>query len=146
MADDQQLQRLPNGRFPKGYVAPVRRRKGSLNKINRTVKEALTEAANNLGGKKGAVGVFEQAGKKDIVALANMLTKLVPTEIAAEINDISSVGPVNIISVPPGHMICPDGFLRPDPEAKHLWDATHLRPEPEVAELIEKAIKSKPRA
>jgi len=44
--------------------------------MNKTIKEGMVEAANVLGGKKGAVGVFEQTGAKDIVAFANMLTQL----------------------------------------------------------------------
>jgi hypothetical protein len=88
-----------------------------------------------------------------------MLSRLVPLEVKAEA-DINSNGPgigeVNIITVPPAHMLCPDGNFRPHEEAKALWDQHNaklpkhdsmleLRPEPEVAAMIDRAIKSKPK-
>ena len=75
------------GRFVKGnkLAKGGGRPKGSPNKITATIKEAMTMAADNLGNGKGAAGVFELAGQKDIVAFANMLTRMMPLEVKAEV-------------------------------------------------------------
>ena len=118
-----------------------RRAPGVANKVTKTIKKAMTEAANNIGGKKGAIGIFEQAAQKDVVAFAGMLTRMVPLEVKEEINNVGGYGDINIISIPAGHQQCPDGNFRPHAEAKALWDQSGLKPEPEVAELIQRAIK-----
>ena len=146
------------GRFREGHGKNGGRAKGTPNAINKTVKQAMIEAADLLGGKKGAVGVFEQAGEKDIVAFANMLTRHLPLEINADVNNVGCYGDIIVNLIPRGHGQCPDGLYRPNDECAKLWvehrlkypngsplidGATGLQVEPEIALLIEKATKSK---
>ena len=107
----------------------------------------MVEAANVLGGKKGAVGVFEQTGAKDIVAFANMLTRHLPLEISAELTNVGIYGDIIVNVIPTGHSKCPDDYFRPNFEAAKLWEQhkakrpADLRPEPEIVELIKQAQK-----
>ena len=110
--DEKPSKRLPNGRFAPG-IRPdgAGKPKGAVTKITKTIKEALLEAANNLGGKQGAVGVFEQAGKKDIVALAQILARTIPLEVAGNLN-VGVVGDVNIVSVPNDRFLSKDDMSK----------------------------------
>jgi hypothetical protein len=127
-ADDQ---RLANGRFKKGHRQLGHRRKGTPNKLTRTVKEAMDLAAQALGGAEGSAGVFVKAGKKDIVAFAQMLSRTIPLEVKAE---TTSVGPpivVQMISVPAGCFL-----TKEQAQALYFGEPTTLAPPPAAPVLV----------
>jgi hypothetical protein len=123
------------GKFAKGHKTQARRIKGTPNKINRGVKEAMLLSAMKVGGKDGMVGVFEQIAKEDIVAFGNMLTKLLPTEIKAELEGTLRhiVTTVNIMPIQRGDVFGPDGNLY----TRETFD--QLFPKPQPPEVIEHA-------
>ena len=49
------------------------------------LKDAILEAADTAGGRKGLVGYLASQAREDPVAFMGLLGKLVPSQIAAEI-------------------------------------------------------------
>ena len=73
------------GKFVKGHRSTGGRPKGSQNKVSRTVKEALIEAGNSVGGREGMVGTFKKVAEKNIVAFGKMLADTIPLEVKADV-------------------------------------------------------------
>ncbi len=67
----------------KGGARPgAGRPKGSLNKLNATIKEMLLEAFDDIGGKKFLIKVAHEDPK----TFCNLIGKLIPNEIAGSVD------------------------------------------------------------
>ena len=103
--------RGPDGKFVKGQPVPAqmpRRKKGVANRITRDIKYGLTEAAirhgSNGRGKGGLVGFFQYLLLTDLRAFANLIGRLVPLQLNADVNGGGTVN-ISIASVPSGHFL-----------------------------------------
>jgi hypothetical protein len=136
-----------SGMFKKGE-RKVGRAKGTPNKLTRTVKEALDAAAQILGGEQGATGTFVAAGKKDIVAFANILARTIPLEMKAALEGSleHTVSHITITPVAHGDLVGPDDKLYSHEAHRKLWPELHPdtpTTEPDVQAMIAAAL-SKP--
>jgi hypothetical protein len=141
------------GTFQKGH--PGYKPKGP-HKLTKTIKQAMIEAGEKTGsdgkGKEEIVGVFKAVARADIVAYGQMLSRLVPTEIAAEINNVSGIGQVNMVSAPSGTFLTQKqlehlndtGELLSVEAAEGVEVDPALRVEPEVTALMQRLGKPKP--
>jgi hypothetical protein len=138
--------RLANGRFPKGYVPPVRRRKGSKNKIPKSVKEAINRAAMEVGG-GDLTEFFAQLGRMKLEALAaHVVHANVPKATTEE--SAASAGCINtlvVVSVPRGASYCsssgkivyPDGSTaEPPPFVPYAPTPDYCDPAPGATESV----------
>ena len=68
--------------------AGLGRPKGSQNKINVLIKDAVLKAAEIVGdgGKDGLVGYCSFLARQEPRAFASLLGKLIPSQLSAEIN------------------------------------------------------------
>ena len=141
--------RSPKGRFVKGNPGPpehAKRKKGVPNKVNRTVKEAMLLAAERIGsdgkGLGGVEGFLEATGRRNPEFLAAGIIRSCvppakePEPTAAGGNGGGVVTSVNVIAIPPGHHLCPNGHHRPEHEARPLWKAEHAKRRIEQAPLL----------
>lgn len=103
--------RGPDGKFVKGQPVPAqmpRRKKGVANRITRDIKYGLTEAAirhgSNGRGKGGLVGFFQYLLLTDLRAFANLIGRMVPLQLNADVNGGGTVN-VTISPVPSGNFL-----------------------------------------
>jgi len=94
-----------DGRFPKGHVPAVRHARGTRNKITRDIKEGLIKSAVKHGfdgeGKDGLVGYFNYLLKNDLRAHANLIGRLIPLDLTANLQHHQRLT-VKVVSVPRG--------------------------------------------
>jgi hypothetical protein len=114
------------GKFVLGNVPTAHRRKGSKNKLTRSVKEMLNRAAAAVGGEAGIEGLIEDvARKRPEIVLGYLIHANVPkaTESDEDAPTVSITNEVSIIAVPPGgqvepevdQIVYPDGVRIPSP-------------------------------
>lgn len=72
---------MPRGGSKKGERRGGRK-KGTPNRLTRSVKEAIFESFKTLGGAKYLV----QLARKDPRSYSQLLGRIIPTEVAGEIN------------------------------------------------------------
>jgi len=92
-------------------VPPAGRAKGTANKFTRDIKQAVLQAAANVGdedyGGRGLVGYCEDLARHQQRACAALLGKLMPMQLQADIASASS-STVHVHSVPVGHFLSPE--------------------------------------
>ena len=96
--DDSKMQGSSGRRLPPN--AGRGRKKGSVNKTTKTLKEALLASFETLGGEEWLVSLAESDPK----AYASLLGRLVPSEIGVEV----SAGDASVL--PDGLLITPRSF------------------------------------
>jgi hypothetical protein len=118
--------RKPGTFGPNNPPPGLGRRRGSVNKANRDLKNGLLTAAINLGrdgnGEGGLVGYCEFLGIYHPKAFSNLLGKLLPLNVTADVTTAPVA--INIIGVP--H----DRYLSADDIAKSRGEP--YQPPPEV--------------
>ena len=93
--DDSKIQESGGRRRPPN--AGRGRKKGSMNKTTKTLKEALLASFETLGGEEWLV----QLAGSDPKAYASLLGRLVPSEIGIEASaDVASVLPDGLVLMP----------------------------------------------
>jgi hypothetical protein len=118
-ASTEPQQHRPNGKFAPGHKKVGGRGHGSKNKFPKSVKSLVLEGI-------GDIARFVEQLKINNPSVAAMLLQktFTPGDLIPE-RSAGKTGPniINVISVPPDHSFCPDGHLRPNFEAKPLWEA-----------------------
>jgi hypothetical protein len=134
LKEETRDKRLANLRFGPGHG----RRRGSVNKANRDLKNGLLTAAINLGrdgqGTGGLVGYCEFLGALHPKAFSQLLGKLLPFNVSAEVNS-NYIASVNVISVPADHYLSSQDIdrLRNSQPLEHvstMKQITHTEPAP----------------
>lgn len=74
------------------------RKKGTPNKMTKSVKDALLGAFDELGGKDYLIEV----GREDPKTLCTLLAKIIPAEISAKLDGQATIMVVTGIDSPPG--------------------------------------------
>jgi hypothetical protein len=148
MQDDDDRD-LVTGLFVKGHSKKGGRAPGVPNKITKCIREQVVDGLGNVPK------FVKELKQSHPPAAATLLAKMIPSGDAELMGAGGIIGDINIISIPNNHGECPDGCFRPHHEASVLWEAFNAanRPliegslgpvvEPEIAELIAKAIKPK---
>jgi hypothetical protein len=141
-ASTEPQQRI-NGKFAPGHKKVGGRGHGSKNKFPKSVKSLVLEGI-------GDIARFVEHLKVNNPSVAAMLLQktFTPGDLVPERGAGAMVPTVvNVISVPPDHFECPDGFYRPGFEARPLWDAHHAAEKPaREAHLEPLQIEHSPRA
>jgi hypothetical protein len=73
--------RLHRGGKQKGSPKTGGRQKGTPNKLTRTLKEAILEAAERAGGPNGTVGYLETQAVANPNAFMSLLGKVLPLQV-----------------------------------------------------------------
>ena len=127
MADSRK--RNPDGTFQKGQPPPVaaHRQRGMQNKITRDIKEGaiagFARHGSNGRGEGGFAGFCYYLAKKHPKAAAKIVEKLLPMQINGSDLGNSTIGSVNVISVPADHFLSAADIerLRPElPAIEHI--------------------------
>lgn len=98
-------------RFQKGHKPTVRRAKGTVNKITRSIKDGIIDAAvahgSNGKGKDGLPGFFQFLLRKDLKSFARLVGRLLPVNIKADENLAAAMGGVtiNVVTVENGRYL-----------------------------------------
>lgn len=121
---------LPGNKFGRGRGRP----KGALNKATVGMKALMNATAEKHGsdgkGKDGVGGYMDYLAKTFPEAFAHHLLRATVTPAKEEEpknGEGGGITSVTIVSIPPGHQQCPDGFFRPEHEAMPLWEVEHAR-------------------
>jgi hypothetical protein len=119
LKEETRDKRLANLKFGPGHG----RRRGSVNKANRDLKNGLLTAAINLGrdgkGAGGLVGYCEFLGALHPKAFSMLLGKLLPMNLNANIAT-ASISDVRIVSVPTDHYVTSPGNGTGMPVIEHI--------------------------
>jgi hypothetical protein len=90
-------------------VDPPGRPKGLPNKFTRDIKNAVLQAAANVGdedyGGRGLVGYCEDLARNHKRAFAALLGKMMPLTISGDGTTSAYIGTVNVLSVPVDHYL-----------------------------------------
>ncbi|QLP96448.1 MAG: hypothetical protein HZY79_02195 [Rhodoblastus sp.] len=89
------------------------RPKGSTNKINALLRDAILQATTEAGGKAGLVGYLRVQAAKSPAAFLALLGKVLPTQLASDPD------------APPAIAVL--GIDRPPPETREEWLARRKR-------------------
>ena len=119
---------------PRKFVAgksPGRPR-GAVGRVTRDLKNGCLEAATNLGrdgaGTGGLIGYLEFLGIQHPRAFAGLLSKLLPLQVHADVNN-AVVGEVRVISVPADCYLSAEQIAKMNRAAPLIDQAPQLEPE-----------------
>jgi hypothetical protein len=112
--DQAEKPRSHSGRFQKGH--PGYKPKGAKNKMTKNNREAMIQAATELGGKAGLVGYYKANPKllnEGLIEILPSRSKAATVDAAGNPVDISESGKMicpgidnlNIIGIPPGWVV-----------------------------------------
>ena len=105
------IKRDHKGRFEQGTHGGPRagagRPPGSKNKTTLALKEAILQALENAGGKKGAVGYLERLAIENSSAFASLVSKVLPSTLASD----SDGGGVGVQLVFRREIVYPNGHV-----------------------------------
>ncbi len=88
---------IKRGGRPKGYPKSGGRKKGTPNRINAVIKDAVIEAAMRAGGTGGVVGYLTTQATANPNAFLALLGRIIPTQIEGT----SDGGAITVRWLPP---------------------------------------------
>jgi hypothetical protein len=114
------------GTFGRGNPPPGKGRlKGTVNKVTRDLKNGIVDAAIALGrngeGEGGLQGYLQFLGWHHPKAFASLLGKILPLQVTGDGLPGTTIGTVNVISVPADHYLSAEDIekMRPTLEIEH---------------------------
>jgi hypothetical protein len=114
----EERKRNANGTFQKGQPSPegARRKRGTLNKITRDIREGCIEGfarhGSNGRGEGGFAGYIYFLAKRHPKAACRVIEKLLPLTVNANGASSVAVGQVNIVSVPSNEFLSKEAAAR----------------------------------
>jgi hypothetical protein len=118
--------RKPRHKFTEG------RRPGSQNKFTRDIKNAVLQAAHNVGddrGQQGLTAYLEDLARHHKRAFAALLAKMMPLSVDATTTS-TAVNEVRILSVPVGVQLTPENIAKLSPMSPLLEHTPAAAAEP----------------
>lgn len=135
------LERVPGTHLPK-VPKGVRlggRQKGTPNKVNATVKEALVMAMEASGldgkGKDGMVGYLRWLSRAEAVAFATLIKSIIPLQLQAALNITNNNDPDEVLSLEELEKRLAERGLRP------MLDITPPASRPRQIEAVAEKVK-----